>query len=98
MKKVLLSGMVGNALEWYDFALYGYFAAIIGKQFFPSGDPYVSLLATYGAFAAGFLMRPFGAVLFGMIGDKYGRKVSLAIAILPPPASACCPPMRASAS
>lgn len=82
MKKVVLSGMIGNALEWYDFALYGYFAAIIGKQFFPSGDPYVSLLATYGAFAAGFLMRPFGAVLFGMIGDKYGRKVSLALAIL----------------
>lgn len=82
MKKVVISGMIGNALEWYDFALYGYFATIISQQFFPGGDPYVSLIAAYGAFAAGFLMRPFGAVLFGMIGDRYGRQIALAVAIL----------------
>lgn len=82
MKKVIVSAMLGNGLEWYDFALYGYFASIISVHFFPSSDPYISLLATYGAFAAGFLMRPVGAVFFGIIGDRYGRKISLTIAIL----------------
>ncbi|MCC7260069.1 MAG: MFS transporter [Alphaproteobacteria bacterium] len=82
MRKVILSGMVGNVLEWYDFALYGYFATIISQQFFPGGDAYVSLIAAYGAFAAGFLMRPVGAILFGIIGDRFGRKAALAVAIL----------------
>lgn len=82
MKKVVISGMIGNSLEWYDFALYGYFATIISQHFFPNSDPFISLIATYGAFAAGFLMRPFGAILFGYIGDKYGRKIALSISIL----------------
>lgn len=82
MRRVVISGMIGNGLEWYDFALYGHFAAILSKHFFPSTDPMISLIATYGAFAAGFAMRPLGAILFGYIGDKYGRKIALAIAIL----------------
>lgn len=86
MRRVVISGMVGNGLEWYDFALYGQFAPIIAKHFFPNdGTPdgeLLSLIATYGAFAAGFAMRPLGAVLFGHIGDRYGRKLSLTIAIL----------------
>ncbi|MBY0355451.1 MAG: MFS transporter [Rickettsiales bacterium] len=82
MRRVVISGMIGNGLEWYDFALYGHFAAIISRHFFPSDDPLISLIATYGAFAAGFAMRPLGAILFGYIGDRYGRKISLAIAIL----------------
>ncbi|MCD6035810.1 MAG: proP 1 [Rickettsiales bacterium] len=82
MRKVVISGMIGNGLEWYDFALYGYFATVISQQFFPSSDPYISLISTYGAFAAGFLMRPFGAIFFGMLGDKYGRKISLTLSIL----------------
>lgn len=69
--------MVGNALEWYDFALYGYFATILSSQFFPSTNHFVSLMATFGVFAAGFIMRPLGAIVFGHIGDKKGRKNAL---------------------
>ena len=82
MKKIVAAGMVGNGLEWYDFALYGYFAPIFGKLFFPESDHYTQMLATYGIFAAGFFMRPVGAVIFGYIGDKYGRKVSLNLSML----------------
>jgi MHS family proline/betaine transporter-like MFS transporter len=57
--------MIGNGLEWYDFALYGYFAPTLGELFFPGSDPYVQLISTYGIFATGFLMRPVGGLLFG---------------------------------
>ncbi len=82
MRKVLISGMIGNGLEWYDYALYGHMAFILGKLFFPGEDEAMKLLLAYGTFAAGFFARPVGAILFGYIGDKYGRKVALAIAIL----------------
>ncbi|MCH9753516.1 MAG: MFS transporter [Alphaproteobacteria bacterium] len=82
MRKVIIAGMIGNALEWYDFALYGHFALILSKHFFPSYDPYVGLIATYSIFAAGFIMRPIGGIIFGYIGDKYGRRTSLAISIM----------------
>ncbi len=82
MKKVVASGMIGNGLEWYDYALYGQTAWLLATLFFPSGDPTVSLIATYGVFAAGFIVRPLGAILFGWIGDKYGRKQAMVIAVL----------------
>lgn len=82
MKKVVASGMIGNGLEWYDYALYGQMAALLGTLFFPKGDPGVQLLATYGVFAAGFIVRPVGAVLFGWIGDRYGRKSAMVLAVL----------------
>jgi MHS family proline/betaine transporter-like MFS transporter len=82
MKRVVISGMIGNALEWYDFALYGHFVMILSKLFFPTSDPYVGTLATYATFAAGFIMRPVGAILFGYIGDKYGRRSALSASIL----------------
>lgn len=77
LRRVVTAGVVGNVLEWYDFALYGFFAPILAQQFFPAGDRTVSLLAAFGAFAVGFLMRPVGAAIFGHIGDRYGRARAL---------------------
>jgi MFS transporter, MHS family, proline/betaine transporter len=73
----VLAGAVGNVLEWYDFAAYGYFAAIIGKNFFPSASPIVSVASAFGVFAAAFLMRPIGGAFFGHIGDRLGRKKAM---------------------
>lgn len=72
-----LAGAVGNLLEWYDFAAYGYFGAVIGRSFFPSDNPATSLLAAFAVFAAAFFMRPLGGVLFGHVGDRYGRGPAL---------------------
>lgn len=82
MRKVVASGMIGNGLEWYDYALYGQMTVLISTLFFPSGNPAAQLLATYGVFAAGFVVRPLGAVLFGWIGDRYGRKNAMVLAVL----------------
>ena len=73
-RSVILGGLSGNIMEWYDFAVYGYFAPVISQQFFPSKDPMTSLIATFGAFAAGFLVRPLGGIIFGHLGDRVGRK------------------------
>lgn len=81
-RRVILAGLVGNTTEWYDFSLYGYFAAIIGQQFFPARDPAVSLIAAFGAFAAGFVVRPLGGLIFGCVGDLLGRKRALLLSIL----------------
>ncbi len=82
LRRVASAGAIGNVLEWYDFSVYAYFAPIIAKQFFPSADPVVSLVAAFGAFAAGFLMRPVGGAFFGHIGDRYGRSRALILSIL----------------
>lgn len=79
--KIIASGIVGNVMEWYDFAIYGYFAIVIGQKFFPSDDPSVSVIAAFGAFAAGFLARPLGGVLLGRLGDVVGRPQVLMISI-----------------
>lgn len=81
-KKVVLAGAIGNALEWYDFTIYAFFVPIIAMQFFPNKDPFLSLLATFGVFAVGFLVRPLGAILFGYIGDHAGRKKALVISMI----------------
>lgn len=80
MKKVLISGMIGNALEWYDYALYAQFSYIIGQHFFPDSEMRDTL--TFAVFASGFLIRPLGAIVFGNIGDKLGRRLALMIGIL----------------
>ena len=80
MRKIVISGMIGNALEWYDYALYAQFAYIIGLKFFPKTE-FVEIL-TFALFAAGFLVRPLGGILFGQIGDKFGRRSALVIGIM----------------
>lgn len=80
MKKVLISGMIGNALEWYDYALYAQFSYIIGQHFFPDSEIRDTL--TFAVFASGFFIRPLGAIVFGNIGDKMGRRLALMIGIL----------------
>src|SRR5262245_20459142 len=82
VRRGILAGVVGNMLEWYDFALFGFFATQIGYHFFPADNPTASLLATFGTFAAGFLMRPVGGALFGWIGDRFGRKQALIGSVL----------------
>jgi MHS family proline/betaine transporter-like MFS transporter len=73
----ILAGAIGNVLEWYDFAAYGYFASALAKNFFPSDNAALSLASTFGVFAAAFLVRPIGGALFGHIGDRFGRKRAL---------------------
>src|SRR5262245_44871982 len=80
--RLIAAGTVGNVMEWYDFAVYGYFAQTIGQHFFPSEHATTSLIAAFGVFAAGFLMRRLGGVVFGHIGDKVGRKAALTISVL----------------
>jgi MHS family proline/betaine transporter-like MFS transporter len=84
-KKVIVSGMLGNGLEWYDYALYGHMTVVFAQLFFTFGsdmNPTTSLILTYLTFAAGFVARPLGAVLFGRLGDKYGRKRALTASMI----------------
>ena len=82
LRRTVLAGAVGNVLEWYDFALFGYFAPVFSVLFFPSSNPSLSLIATFGVFAVGFLARPLGALLFGYWGDTRGRREALAWSII----------------
>lgn len=79
--RIIVTGSIGNLLEWYDFAIYGYFAAQIGHAFFPKEDPVAQVIAAFGVFAAGYLARPLGGVLVGHIGDRYGRQPALIFSI-----------------
>ncbi|MCF6777714.1 MFS transporter [Thiotrichales bacterium 19X7-9] len=77
-----LRNSLGNIIEWYDFSLYGYFAAVIAVEFFPSDNHFIALLATFAAFGIGFLARPLGAIVFGALGDKRGRYYAMNLSIL----------------
>jgi len=80
-RKVIFASSLGTVFEWYDFYLYGSLAAIIGKQFF-LGDPTTSFIFALLTFAAGFIVRPFGALVFGRLGDMIGRKYTFLVTIL----------------
>lgn len=81
-KKVILASSLGTVFEWYDFYLYGSLAAIIAKQFFAGLDPTSAFIFALLAFAAGFIVRPFGALVFGRLGDMIGRKYTFLVTIL----------------
>lgn len=80
-RQAIGAGMIGNVLEWYDFAIYGFFAVEIGRQFFPHESQVAQLLATFGVFAVGYLMRPIGGIVIGHVSDHYGRRAALIVAI-----------------
>ncbi len=77
-----LAALLGNALEWFDFAVYGYVATPLGHAFFPAEDPGLQALAAFGVFAVGYLMRPVGSLVLGPIGDLLGRRNMLSLSIV----------------
>ena len=81
-RKVVMASFIGNFVEWFDYAAYGYLAAVISTVFFPETDKTTALLATFAVFAISFLVRPLGGVVWGHIGDKVGRKQALSLSIL----------------
>jgi MFS transporter, MHS family, proline/betaine transporter len=80
-QRAITAGVIGNVLEWYDYGVYGYLVPIISQLFFPSGDPTVSLLSTFAVFGVGFVMRPVGSIVFGVYGDRHGRRRALSAVI-----------------
>ena len=82
VRKAVRGAAVGNAVEWFDFAIYGFLATYIAKNFFPSGDETAALLSTFAVFAAAFFMRPLGGFFFGPLADRIGRQRVLAMVIL----------------
>ena len=82
LRRVISGASIGNAVEWYDFAIYGFLATFIAANFFPAGDDTAALLNTFAIFAAAFVMRPLGGLVFGPLGDRIGRQRVLVIVIL----------------
>jgi MHS family proline/betaine transporter-like MFS transporter len=79
--RTALAGLIGNVLEWFDFAVYGYFASDIGSQFFPQSSRAAQQLLAFGVFALGFLARPVGSLVLGLVGDRIGRRALLTLSI-----------------
>lgn len=82
LKKAITAASLGNAMEWFDFGVYGFVAYALGKVFFPDASPSVQMIAALGTFSVPFLIRPLGGLFFGMLGDKYGRQKILSITII----------------
>jgi MHS family proline/betaine transporter-like MFS transporter len=87
--KNILAGSLATMFEWYDYAVYGYFAVIIGKNFFPHADKIMEILSAFAVFATGFIMRPIGSILFGYIGDRLGRRKALSLSVFMMAISTC---------
>jgi MHS family proline/betaine transporter-like MFS transporter len=81
MRRMIVAATIGNILEWFDFVVYGFFAVTIAEVFFPTGNPTVSLLITFGAFGLAYLVRPLGAIVVGGFTDRAGRKNGLLLSI-----------------
>src|SRR5689334_1577641 len=79
--RTAMAGLIGNVLEWFDFAVYGYFASDIGRQFFPGSSPTAQQLLAFAVFALGFFARPAGSLVLGMVGDRIGRRTLLTLSI-----------------
>nr|WP_300306489.1 MFS transporter [Halomonas sp.] len=82
LRKVIAASAIGNFVEWFDFAIYGFLAVIIAQHFFPPGNPTLALLQTFAVFAVSFALRPLGGIFFGMLGDRVGRKRVLSVTVL----------------
>ncbi|RZT24869.1 MHS family proline/betaine transporter-like MFS transporter [Mycobacterium sp. BK558] len=82
VRRVVTGASIGNAVEWFDFAIYGFLATFIAAHFFPPGDETAALLSTFAIFAAAFFVRPLGGFVFGPLGDRIGRQKVLALVIL----------------
>ena len=82
IRQIIFASSVGTLIEWYDFYLFGSLAPIIAMQFFPKADPTAALLSTLATFAAGFIVRPFGALVFGRLGDMVGRKYTFLLTLV----------------
>src|SRR3954452_25340352 len=83
LRRIIWSSVIGTAVEWYDFLIYGAATALVfNKVFFAAGDPALATIAAFGTYAVGFLARPLGAAIFGHFGDKVGRKAMLAVTII----------------
>jgi MHS family proline/betaine transporter-like MFS transporter len=81
-RRIITAASAGNFAEWYDWGVYGVVATIIAAKFFPSGNDVAALLGTYTVFAAGYITRPLGGIVFGRIGDKLGRRRALSLTVL----------------
>jgi MHS family proline/betaine transporter-like MFS transporter len=79
--RTALAGLIGNVLEWFDFAVYGYFVSDIGSQFFPQSSHTAQGLLSFGVFALGFVARPVGSIVLGQVGDRIGRRALLTLSI-----------------
>ncbi|MBT0722225.1 proline/glycine betaine transporter ProP [Tatumella sp. TA1] len=82
LRKAITAASLGNAMEWFDFGVYGFVAYALGKIFFPSATPGIQMIAALATFSVPFLIRPLGGLFFGMLGDKYGRQKILSITIV----------------
>ena len=81
MRRLIVAATIGNVFEWFDFVVYGFFAVTLAQVFFPTGDPTVSLLITFGAFGLAYVVRPLGAIVVGGYTDRAGRKKGLLLSI-----------------